>query len=78
MLVFQALDLITDHYARIKGAKEHEFNKKQEKEMPELSMNYSCFVGHLFEAHISDFELDVFAFISSTRYKYILIKNDQH
>lgn len=78
MLVYQALDLINEQHARIKGAKENEINKKLEKDQPELAISTSCFLGLLFEAHVSDFELDVYAFIASTRYKYILIKNDQH
>ena len=78
MLVYQGLDVINEQHARIKGAKENEINKKLEKDQPELAVNTSCFIGLLFEAHVCDFELDVYAFISNTRYKYILIKNDQH
>ena len=40
--------------------------------------NESCYLGLLFETNISDYELDVYAHISHTRYKYILIKNEQH
>ena len=53
-------------------------NQEAERGTPELAMNTSCFLGQLFEAQVSDFELDVYGFISNTRYKYILIKNDQH
>jgi len=43
-----------------------------------MAPNTSYFVGLIFEANISDYELDVYAYISNTKYKYILIKNDQH
>jgi len=76
MLVYQALDLITEQYSRIKGSKENEMNKKQEKDQPDLAFNTNTFLGQLFEAHIQDYELDVYGYLSSTRYKYILIKND--
>jgi len=32
----------------------------------------------MFEANVSDYELDVYAFLSNTKYKYILIKNEPH
>ena len=73
MLIFQTLDLIEEQYARIKTKTEHEQNSKVLKQY-----NESCYLGHIFEANISDYEFDVYAHISLTRYKYILIKNEQH
>ena len=72
-LVNQSLDLIEEQYARIKSKQEHEINAKVLKQY-----NESCYLGLLFETTISDYELDVYAHISHTRYKYILIKNEQH
>ena len=40
--------------------------------------NEKCHLGLIFQTQVSDYELDVYAYISLTRYKYILIKNDQH
>jgi len=73
MLVYQSLDLINEQYARIKGKNEHEQNVKTLKQY-----NESCYLGLLFETNVSDYEFDVYAHISQTRYKYILIKNEQH
>ena len=73
MLVYQALDLIEEQYARIKSKGEHEQNAKTLKQY-----NESCYLGLIFEANISDYELDVYAHITHTRYKYILIKYEQH
>lgn len=40
--------------------------------------NENTFLGQLFQANISEYELDVYAYMSNTRYKYFIIKNDQH
>ena len=38
--------------------------------------NESAYLGLLFETNIGEYEMDVYAYMSITRYKYILIKND--
>jgi hypothetical protein len=43
-----------------------------------MQYNMACFLGLLFEANVAEYELDVYAFISNTKYKYILIKNEPH
>ena len=75
MLVYQSLDLINDQYLKIKTEKEQE-NKS--KEGLNKLFNESNYLGLLFESNIGEYELDVYAFISNTRYKYILLKNDRH
>lgn len=40
--------------------------------------NESTYLGPIFEGHIGEFEFDVYGFISNTKYKYILVKNDDH
>lgn len=40
--------------------------------------NESTYLGLLFESNIAEYEMDVYAYLSNTRYKYIVIKNDQH
>lgn len=51
---------------------------ENQKALPDLSYSTTCFLGLLFETHVCEYELDVYGFVSSTRYKYILIKNDHH
>ena len=38
----------------------------------------NCYLGLLIESNVNEYELDVYAYVSNTRYKYILIKNEQH
>ena len=38
--------------------------------------NESTYLGLLFEANIGEYEMDVYAYLTNTRYKYIVIKND--
>jgi hypothetical protein len=83
MLVYQTLDLITEQYARIKPnikpeRKDPTTPKQQDPRKPHNDFNTSCFLGLLFEANVGEFELDTYAFVSNTKYKYILIKNEQH
>lgn len=40
--------------------------------------NESCYLGLIFESQVGDYEFDVYAYISHTRYKYLLIKNEKH
>ena len=70
LLVYQCLDLITQQYARIKT--------KKEKDSQEKMYNESTFLGLLYQANLSEYELDVYAYITNTRYKYIVIKNESH
>ena len=69
MLVYSALDLV-DEYARIK-TKDHP--KKTSK-----LYNESTYLGSIYEGKIGEFEFDVYGYISNTKYKYILLKNDDH
>jgi hypothetical protein len=64
---------MVDQYARIKGLHEQDAIKHGP---TQLVPNALCFLGLIFEAHIQEYELDVYAYISATKYKYVLIKND--
>jgi len=75
MLVFSSLDLITEHYAKIKGDQEHKANKELAA-INGQSANTSCYIGLLHEANIGEYELDVYAYVSNTKYKYIVIKSE--
>jgi hypothetical protein len=71
LLIYQSLDLITEQYSRIKT--------KQEKELlQENKYNEKCYLGLLQESQIDDYEFDIYAYVSNTRYKYILLKNETH
>ncbi len=70
LLVYQCLDLITQQYSRIKT--------KQEKENSEKQYNESTFLGLMYQSNLGLFELDVYAYLTNNRYKYIVIKNDNH
>ena len=78
MLVYQALDLITEHYGRIKNDNEEKQNQKDMKEAPELAYKTTCFLGLMLQVHVCEFELDVYGYLTSTKYKYFLIKNEHH
>ena len=69
MLVYSSLDFI-DEYGRIK-------NKDHAKKYQKL-YNESTYLGCIYEGKIGEFEFDVYGFISNTKYKYILLKNDEH
>ena len=68
MLVYQSLDLIEGQYARLKTKGQHESMAKL--------YNESTYLGMIFESNIGEYEMDVYAYLSNTRYKYIVIKND--
>ena len=70
MLVYQCLDLVSEQYARLKTREEHEKIRQK--------YNESCYLGLIFETTLSDYEFDVFAYVSPTRYKYIMVKNEEH
>ena len=70
LLVFQALDMIESQYAKIKSEKQFEA-------LPKM-YNDNTFLGLLTESTISTYEFDVYGFLSNTKYKYILLKNDSH
>ena len=38
--------------------------------------NENTYLGLMFEASVGEYEMDVYGYISNTRYKYLLIKND--
>jgi hypothetical protein len=78
MVVYQALDLISEHCSRIKGSNEHRNNEKLVKETPEMAYSTNCFLGLLLETHVGEFELDVYGYVANTKYKYIIIKNEHH
>jgi len=40
--------------------------------------NESTFLGLMFQANIAEYELDSYAYITNTRYKYIVLKNESH
>jgi hypothetical protein len=40
--------------------------------------NENTYLGLLFQSNVSEYELDVYAYMSNTRYKYFIIKNDLH
>lgn len=44
--------------------------------MNSKQVNEACYLGCLFESFIDEYELDLYAYVSVTKYKYILIKND--
>ena len=69
MLVYQSLDLI-DEYTKIK-------TKKTQQSMTKL-YNENTYLGLIFEGHIGELEFDLYGYVTNTRYKYILMKNDNH
>ena len=70
MLLYQCLDLVDEQYARIKP--------KSQDNTSYSNYNESCFLGLIFETTLSDYEMDVYAYVSNTRYKYFLIKVEDH
>lgn len=70
MLVYQSLDSVIEQYARLKTKEEDSSNKPH--------YNDGCYLGLVFETNLSDYELDVYAYVSNTRYKYILVRNEEH
>ena len=44
----------------------------------QMKPNLNCFLNLQFEANVGEYELDVYAYLTNTKYKYILLKNDQH
>lgn len=69
LLVYQTLDLVDD-YARVK-------TKKQQMSVAKL-YNENTYLGLLFEGLIGEYEFDIYGYISNTKYKYLLVKNDTH
>ena len=67
LLVFQALDLIESQYGRIK-------TNNELKERMHSKYNNSTYLGLLYEGNVGMLELDVYGYISNTKYKYIVIK----
>ena len=72
MMVLQSLDIIDEQYGKIKTETHHNLISNTNQ------YNDQCFLGCVFEANVDEYEMDIFAYISITKYKYILIKNDQH
>jgi len=40
--------------------------------------NENTYLGLLFEGLIGEYEFDIYGYISNTKYKYLLVKNDTH
>lgn len=70
LMVFQTLDLIESHYSKIKT---EEQNKAKN-----VRYNEDTFLGCLSSSNLGLYEFDVYAYLSNTKYKYVLIKNELH
>ena len=40
--------------------------------------NENTYLGLIFEGHVGELEFDCYAYVTNTRYKYILMKHDNH